>query len=320
MELDLRTLRHLVAIDRHRHYGRAAAALNLSQPALSRSIATAENTLGVRLFERDRRGVRPTAFGAVVLAHAEKLLGDAMHLREEIERMRGLETGMVRVGAGLYPAEISVGAAMGRLYAHYPGLRLELLSDQWRDVAVAVTEGQLDLAILELSPLEGVAGLDLEPLPSHPGLIVCRMGHPLLRSRHPPLEAILEYPLVGPRLPSRIGSHLARASRRPLVDELGDFVPTFHVETIAATKQILANCDAVALLPAPVVVVELAANSLCAVDYSAPWLHTHYGFVLPRNRPPTPPVTTLMADIRELEQEMRTRLASTFPRLPIYCP
>jgi len=64
MKLDLRQLRHVLALDRHRNFGRAAEAIGLTQPALSRSLQALEDEIGARLFDRDRSRVEPTAVGA----------------------------------------------------------------------------------------------------------------------------------------------------------------------------------------------------------------------------------------------------------------
>ena len=304
MDIDLRALRHVLALGRHRHYGRAAAALNLSQPALSRSIATLERNLGVRLFDRTRRGVRPTTYGELVLARGEGLMTGAADLQRELGRLQGLQAGELRVGAGLYPAEISVAPAMGRIAGRHPGLRLSLASVGWRPVVDAIVGGELDLAVVELSPLARTKDLELEPLPPHPGAFVVRPGHALARRRELRLADILAYPLVGPKLPPRVGAYLARASRYPLVDEVGDYVPALKVDGVATARQIVAASDGVAALPRPLVARDLAEGTLVALTFHAAWLRTNYGFAWPRERPLSPPAQAFMAEVRAVEAEV----------------
>ena len=98
----------------------------MSQPALSRSIAGLEAALGIQLFNRTRQGVEPTAFGERLLARGSTLLTDAAELERELSLMQGLELGALRVGAGPYPAEVSVGPALARISMRYPRLRVEL--------------------------------------------------------------------------------------------------------------------------------------------------------------------------------------------------
>ncbi len=79
--IELRLIQHAMALGKARNFARAAGALNLTQPSLSRSIATLERDLGVRLFDRGRTGVEPTVYGRVLLAQGQGLLGGEAELR-----------------------------------------------------------------------------------------------------------------------------------------------------------------------------------------------------------------------------------------------
>jgi DNA-binding transcriptional LysR family regulator len=116
---------------------------------------------------------------------------------------------------------------------------------------------------------------------------------------------ILAYPLVGPKLPPRVGASLARASRHPLVDEVGDYVPTLHVDGVQEAIDILLASDCVGLLPLPVAARDIDAGALTVLDHRAPWLRTNYGFVWSRGRPLSPPAEAFMAEARAVEDEVR---------------
>ncbi len=75
MDFDLRLLRHARALAEEGSFGRAARALHLTQPALSRSIQELERRTGIQLFDRNKGGVEPTDLGRVFLVHARELLG-----------------------------------------------------------------------------------------------------------------------------------------------------------------------------------------------------------------------------------------------------
>lgn len=74
MTIELRLLRHALALARHGNFARAAGALNLTQPSMSRSIAALESLLGVPLFDRTNKGITPTAFGRILLECGEAVL------------------------------------------------------------------------------------------------------------------------------------------------------------------------------------------------------------------------------------------------------
>lgn len=305
MNLDARSLRCVLALAAHRNFGRAAAALRISQPALSRNLGALEQGLGVRLFDRGRRGVMPTAYGQLLIERGAALMAGLDDIRHEIDMMRGLQTGALTIGSGLYPAEMSVGTAIGALSARHPGLRISLRAAPWREVAEAIASGQVDIAVVELSTLGGHKHLELDPLPRHPALFVCRPGHPLLAEPAPTLETVFRYPFAGPSLPSRIGAPLAGAAqlfrRDPQTDDL---VPPLHVESIALAKRIVASSDAVAALPAALVAKELAARELAALAWRPAWLTTGYGFAYRRDRTLPPAALAFMTEVRRIEDSL----------------
>lgn len=148
--IELRLIRHALALGQLRNVARAADALNLTQPTLSRSIATLEDAIGVRLFDRTRKGVEPTAFGRVLLARGEALLGSEAELRREIQLLAGLETGYLTIGAGPYAGEAVVGSVVARLLSAHPRLRMELMTVNPLDVLDGVLAGRFDVGIADV--------------------------------------------------------------------------------------------------------------------------------------------------------------------------
>ena len=119
MSVDLHLIRHALALAKHGNFRRAAQALHVSQPTISRNIAALERSLGVRLFDRTRSGVEPTEFGRLVLERGRDLLAGAADLRREVGLRAGLDSGSLAVSAGPHPFEISVVHALTRLVAEH---------------------------------------------------------------------------------------------------------------------------------------------------------------------------------------------------------
>ena len=85
MNIELRHLRHALALAEHGNFARAAEALHLSQPALTRSLQALEAQVGEQLFDRSHREVTPTTMGELLLQHARQLLLHAVnHLRHHL--------------------------------------------------------------------------------------------------------------------------------------------------------------------------------------------------------------------------------------------
>ena len=303
--LDLKLLHQAVTLAKYRNFARAAQALHLTQPALSRSIAGLEAALGEKLFHRTRQGVEPTAFGELLLSRGRSLLDDATELEREFKRMRGLEVGEVRVGAGAYPAELSVGKAVGRLMEAHPKLRVDLTVTDLRAVAAALVDGKLDLAVVELSLIEADPRVLTEKLPEHPGLFYCRAGHPLLDGQPAPLERILEYPYVGTRMPPRVAKMFFELAKAGIIDpDTGDYLPAVKVDSIRTAREVVLASNAVSAAPLPLIAPEIKSGRLAALPVRLPWFKTGYGLAHLRDRPLSPAAEAFIAEMRRVEAEL----------------
>lgn len=154
---DLRQLRHFVAVAERLHFGRAAAALHMSQPPLSRSIQDLEERLGATLLARSRRRVELTPEGARFLEEARRLLSQLEHAVLEVGRMAA-GGGRLRLGF-VSLADYGVLPRLLKAYkAARPGVALALREMLSPDQAAALATGELDFGLL----LPPVAGADLE--------------------------------------------------------------------------------------------------------------------------------------------------------------
>src|SRR5688572_4574942 len=130
MDLTLRQLEYVVAVARHRHFGRAAEACHASQPALSAGIAQIEAATGIRLFERGRGGVRTTAAGEEVVRRAEDVLARVEDLRGSVGALRTPFSAPLRLGVIPTVAPFVLPGVVPALRAHFPKLRLVLREDR----------------------------------------------------------------------------------------------------------------------------------------------------------------------------------------------
>jgi DNA-binding transcriptional LysR family regulator len=312
--IELKLLRHASTLARHRNFARAAEALDLSQPALSRRIAGLEAALGVQLFNRSRQGVEPTAFGERLLTRGAELLVNVAELERELKLMQGLETGVLRVGAGTYPADLSVGAALGRLAVRHPQLHIELISGDFRAIVQDVLHMRLDLAVMEISVAELDPRLHAEPLPSHTAAFYCRVGHPLLQEATLDIAQVFAFPFACTKLPARVAKAFYQLARVGRIDpDSGDYLPPIKVDTVALAKVVVLTSDAIALAPPALIADEVRAGQLVTLPFSAPWLHTNYGFVYLKDRSLSPAAQAFIAEVRAVEAE----ISDTVQREPV---
>src|SRR4051794_3108912 len=147
MNVDLRRLRHLMALAEHGNFGRAASAVFLTQPALSRSIQALEREVGAPLVDRRTTGAELTDMGRLVLRHAISLDASARDLDREIRLTRDLALGELRIGFGPWAAASLVAPAVGALNRRAPTLRMELVVGPWREMPARLRARQIDVMI-----------------------------------------------------------------------------------------------------------------------------------------------------------------------------
>ncbi len=156
---ELRQLRHFVAVAEQLHFGRAAAALHMSQPPLSRSIQDLERRLGATLLARSRRKVELTPEGARFLEEAKRVLGQLERAVLEVGRMAAGAGGRLRLGF-VSLADYGVLPELLKAYkASRPGVSLALREMLSPEQGAALAAGELDFGLL-LPPVAG----DLEHL------------------------------------------------------------------------------------------------------------------------------------------------------------
>ncbi len=303
----LQSFRHLEmirALAEHRHFGRAAKALGVSQPSLTRSLKQLEETLGVRLFER-HDGVTPTLFGEIVIERGDALLTGHSELLREIILRKGLDTGELTIAAGPFPAEISVQKAVGRLADLHPGLLLKLTTTDWTRVVEDILEGRVDLGVADVSEAAERPELETQNVRTSPLSFYCRSGHPLAGSAEIGLEELMDYPWVGPTAPARI-----RVSMQPNEKPFGFFSdvhdrfrPRIVVDTIAAAREVVVASDALAVTLPALISDELKKGLFVLLPSDLPWMRLNYGFVWKRGRTHSPAAEKLMEIIRAIESE-----------------
>ena len=207
--MELRQLRYLEAVARHRHFTHAAEELHVAQSALSHQIARLERELGVELLARTTRSVEPTQAGSLVVARARAILAEAGALREEVDELRGLVRGRVTVGALLFGGELDIPALLASFTNAYPEIDVGLREGTVQRMVDGLGDGSIDLAfVLEREPRDE---FERAPLSSEELAVVMSPGHALAADR----GALRVGALAGERL---IGFERGSSVRR-LVDE-----------------------------------------------------------------------------------------------------
>lgn len=157
---DLQDLRAVVLLTERGHFGSAAEALGVSQPALTKRIRHLEERLGGPLFERGRRGARPTMAGRILHERALELLSGA----ERAERMtRGALAGLsgfLRIGAGMSSMLLGLPKALRVFRTRYPEVEVQVRDMSTQEQKEALRAGELDAGFVRLDHREEAAAAD----------------------------------------------------------------------------------------------------------------------------------------------------------------
>jgi DNA-binding transcriptional LysR family regulator len=180
--LDLKLLTTFREVALRRSFSEAASILGYTQPAVSQHVSRLESALGVRLLERDARGVHPTPAGELLLTRAATLLDAARRAEDEVREAAGAGRPTVRIGAFATLAGGLLPGATRDLRARRPDLRLEVKVLEPEESVDALLADRLDVATIidsELLPMGVRPGVEHVHLCDDPLFVVMGSDHPL---------------------------------------------------------------------------------------------------------------------------------------------
>jgi LysR family transcriptional regulator, carnitine catabolism transcriptional activator len=193
MNVNMRQLRSLVAIARLGNFTRAAAALHVSQPALTVQIHQLEESLGVRLIDRNTRSVRLTRLGEQIVPTIERALDD-IDKAVASTRLSSKSFGIVSLAALPSLCANIIPPAIASFNAHYPGVLVRLHETSAARIGNAVLDESVEfgIGIVERS----LAGLRSTPFMTDRLVVVCPAEHPLTRKKKVVLADLAAYPII----------------------------------------------------------------------------------------------------------------------------
>jgi DNA-binding transcriptional LysR family regulator len=178
--LDLRSLACAAAVAETLSFRRAAARLNIAQPALSQRIRVLEGEIGVALFQRDRRGVVPTAAGEAFLEPARRAVELAALARRRARDAARGEAGRLRLGFTVIAFHGFLPEAVRLFRQRHPEVTIDLTELNSPALERALASGEIDLGVLH--PPVSTPGLSMQALPDDPLVLALPEGHTLAAS------------------------------------------------------------------------------------------------------------------------------------------
>jgi DNA-binding transcriptional LysR family regulator len=308
MPLEVRRMRHVVALADHGSFARAAAVLGLSQPALSRSVQSVEREVGSRLFVRTASGVEPTDSGRVLVARIRQIVQLTEDLDRDLTSDRRLHSGHVHVGAGPYPAQSMLADALARFVADYPRVVVRVMMRDWDELLRRLRAREIEFFVAEISTFGSESDVEIDKLEEHPMFILARRGHPLLGRVPVGLFDSLAFPCLSvSRIPPRVLEPVRASQRRSLDATAANRVfPALEFNSLDAVKKIVLGSDAVMVAPPACVEDELASGRLVALG-SEPYLTSRYGIVRLRSQPLAAACARFLEYVLEAERAITVR-------------
>lgn len=180
----------------HGNISHAAAALHLSQPAVSGQLKLLQEAFGEPLYQRAGRGVRLTAAGEQLLGHAQRLRETFLQAQALRDAMRGMERGTLRIGASTTPASYLLPYLIADFHARYPDIAITTTHGNTAEIVAAL--GELDIALIEGPPGQELPlGTSVTAWREDEIVAIVPSGHPLADGAQvQTLQALGAYPLV----------------------------------------------------------------------------------------------------------------------------
>jgi LysR family cyn operon transcriptional activator len=191
--VEFRTLQYFISVAELLSFSAAADRLSVSQSAVSRQVQLLEQELGVRLFDRVGRKVFLNPAGRDLLEHSYEVQKAVVALGSRAAELSGVRHGALRVGATPQTLESVLARFLPRFSRTYPELRIELVEDGSANLARAVENGRIDVAIGALDPNEGLESAPLFPLVV---LVALPRGHRLHMRKRVDVEELAEERLL----------------------------------------------------------------------------------------------------------------------------
>lgn len=259
MPLNLHLLRLFATVAHHHSFSRAADALHISQPAVSKGVREFELQVGGRLLERGPAGVVPTEAGHILLRHATTLFAAERAAEEDLAALRGLARGSLSIGASTTIGTYLLPPLLGRFHLAHPGVELRLRNANTAGIADLLLARELDVALVE-GPVD------------HPGLLVRPWRQDRLILIAAPTHALALAPATGPHVLAaetfilREPGSGTRDVARAALDAHGLHPrATLEVGSTETIKQVVAAGLGVALVSAATAVDQLRLGTLVAV-------------------------------------------------------
>ena len=299
MALNVRSATILLECARRGSLGRAASALNMTQPAITRTLKQLEESYGVPLFERNTRGVVPTVYGEALLPYAQIVISEIGNAADIIRQMRGASRGVVRVGGVASVVGGFMTAAISEMRRQYPDVQFQIVEELEDRLLDGLKTGEIDLAISPEPYADDEIALATPDTHTDVVSVYARPEHPLAAAADVDLRRVAVEDWALPP----IGTPIVREwLRRFHNDAIEPRMPTVTSRSVQAIKSVVAAQDMLCWMPRPLVKAEVQKAEIVRIPVpELEWIRTFRVYRRKKGLM-TPSTAILVQTIRRLGQ------------------
>jgi DNA-binding transcriptional LysR family regulator len=302
--LKMRHVQLLVAIDAQRSIHKAAAAINMTQPAASKLLSDLELLLELRLFDRNTRGLVPTPHGGSLIRHAQAILGTLDHAREELGAISAGATGRLTVGVLLVVAPVLMPRALLAFKAKHPRVTVGIQEGTLGALLPLLHRSELDVVVGRLTADFDSKGLHFEHCYAEPMAVVVRRGHPLRRRRGLRLSALADEAWILPTPEAAYRHRIDAAFRQDGVEPPARLVESLSILTNAT---LLEQSDLLGVMPMNIARQYANAGALALLPVPLPLPSGPVGVITRAARAPAQPLDDLLGTLRAAGRTLARR-------------
>jgi DNA-binding transcriptional LysR family regulator len=303
--MEIVQLETFLAVASYGGFHRAAAALHVSQPAVSARIQVLENSLGTRLFERGPAGFALSPAGKTLRSHAEQLLRQVALARQAVSELRPASSGALPIAASLSICTYLLPEVLKKYQIAHPDVMVSVRSGNSAQVLKMVLDGEVDFGLARSLHHPQVETISLR---DDPLMLVGHPRHPAMAKRKVSLEELESLPLIAYDRGSSDWTLMNGLFRR--VGMLPNIV--LEVETIEACLRMVLRELGLAFLPQIAVHEELRKKKLVTLQITdAESLRRSLDVIVPRRRPLSKSAQGLIDRLRETTQDLPNKKPRT---------
>lgn len=296
----------MLAVIEEGSLGKAATRLHISQPALTKSIQRLEEHLGVKLFERDSRGMKPTLYADSLQAYAKAACAGMAEAESRIRSLRSGTEGVLRVAAPPLIATEFLPPALVALSDERPNLKIEIVS-QNKSLFTDLLDGQFHVVVAMLYDELPWDGLTKEWLFDDRLVLAMRSDHALAKRKNLRLEDLLDEKWV-----FTAGDTWSNRRLRLFFEQRGLPLPRIRMESRnpAVLKAVIATSDHVGVISRLGVERELAAGTIKTIELDSSLMQRPIGIVRREIEPASPAIKSFIAMLMRASADRRAETRS----------